>query len=98
MVTTNKKKREILIKLGIFNVFNWTEPYQRLVQIEETIIHPNYDTKFQHNDIALLKIPSIEYSQFIKPICVWSGDQNLREVVGVKATVCEKNTNKLYLS
>lgn len=90
LVSQNKGRREVLIKLGTFNVFNWTEPHQRVIQVKETIIHPDYNMKYQHNDIALIKFSNIEYTQFIKPVCIWSGDRNLGEVVGVKATVCEK--------
>lgn len=40
------------------------------VGIEEQIVHENFNHN-RHNDIALLKLSQyIEYSQFIKPICL----------------------------
>lgn len=41
------------------------------VSVEEQIVHPDYNVRRRHNDIALLRLAKrIVYSDFIKPICL----------------------------
>lgn len=47
------------------------------IEIEEKITHENYNPKSlnQHNDIALLRLSrEVEYTKFIRPICLPFGD------------------------
>ncbi|XP_039481761.1 serine protease grass-like [Drosophila santomea] len=45
-------------------------PYQD-VPIQESVVHEGYHAKTLHYDIALLRLArSIEFSQFVKPICL----------------------------
>lgn len=41
------------------------------ISVAEVIVHPQYTTLTQYNDIALLKLEhDVEFSQWIKPICL----------------------------
>merc|ERR1711915_813130 len=42
----------------------------RHVNIKRVILHPNYDTSTQENDIALLELESYESNDAIHPICL----------------------------
>lgn len=48
------------------------------IPVEEKIVHEGYssNSKNQHNDIALLRLSrSVEYTEFIKPICLPIDDE-----------------------
>lgn len=80
------------------------------VPVEENIVHEDYDanSKDQHHDIALLRLSrNVEYSEFIRPICLPIGN-SLRnfDLAGIalevsgwgKTEVSPSSTKKLKLS
>ncbi|XP_024871471.1 serine protease gd-like [Temnothorax curvispinosus] len=46
-------------------------------------IHPDFNIDASDSDLAILILETpVEFSPFIKPICLWSGSTNLENVVG----------------
>lgn len=73
--------------LGIYDLLKWSDLTSRKIsQVENIHVHPEYNRKY-HNDIAIIEIPKIEYTDYIKPICLWRGDSKLSKIVGSQATV-----------
>ena len=51
----------------------------KLVQPDLGQTHPNYDPYTTNNDVALLRLPKpINYTDYIRPICLPSSDVDLR--------------------
>lgn len=81
---------EVLIALGRHDMVNWMETGSRLEEVAEIIVHPDYrktSTSFDA-DIAVARLRRpIEYSEYIRPICLWRGRNELTDVVGTIGTV-----------
>lgn len=60
-----------------------------MFQINNTIIHPQYNTTNLRNDIAIVKLCTpIQYSDFIQPACLWDEISTKKEDIYYKtATV-----------
>lgn len=82
----------LLVSLGRYRLREWREPGSVNREVEEYRFHPDYkgDVKDQTADsdlaIMILREP-VEFSPFIKPICLWSGSTDLRDVVGLSGYV-----------
>ncbi|KAK2580271.1 hypothetical protein KPH14_012519 [Odynerus spinipes] len=82
----------MLVSLGRYRLREWREPGSVNREVEEYRLHPNYkgDYKDQTADsdlaVLILREP-VEFSPFIKPVCLWSGSTDLRDIVGFSGYV-----------
>ncbi|KAG5330455.1 GD protease, partial [Acromyrmex heyeri] len=73
----------LVVALGRFNLRQWRERGTINREVASYTIHPNYTHEDSgDSDLAILTLrTTVEYSLFIKPICLWTGSNNLDEVV-----------------
>jgi len=71
------------VALGRFNLRQWRERGTINREVASYTIHPDYTNEDSgDSDLAILILrTAVEYSLFIKPICLWIGSNNLDEVV-----------------
>lgn len=78
-----------MLKVGAHNIQDWTDENTKTVNVEDVKLHPFYNGIGLKADIAVLIINSIQFTDFIAPVCLWQGDDNLDLVVGKRGTVCK---------
>ncbi|CAO1415670.1 unnamed protein product [Diamesa serratosioi] len=75
----------ILLVFGAYNLDFVKEPGTVSSYLNRSYIHPDWNTRTDNYDadIALIEVKNtITYSNFIKPVCLWTGDNLLDEVKG----------------
>lgn len=81
---------EIQLLLGRHNLLDWQETGYKIAQVDQIIIHSEYMTKGSSYDadiaVAIMR-NRVEFTEFIRPICLWEGPDNLNGVVGQMGTV-----------
>ncbi|XP_071564067.1 ovochymase-2-like [Temnothorax nylanderi] len=72
------------VALGRFRLREWHEPESVNREVASFKIHPEYaHTINGDSDLAILTLRTpVEFSLFIKPICLWSGSTDLQNVIG----------------
>lgn len=88
--TKNYKPNEVLLWLGRYSLIDWSEVGAISSNVEEIIIHVDYKRQRESYDadIALLVMnKQVEFNQYVRPVCLWSGPPNIHEVEGKKGTV-----------
>lgn len=60
----------------------WTGPEQD-AKVADIIVHPEYDAERFYSDLAVLKLKdSLTRTNYVRPICLWNSDDDLKSVVG----------------
>lgn len=82
--------KEIGVKLGRFNIIEWSEDGSMSTAIESLHIHEDYmktELSFDADLAIMITKTRIEYNAYIRPICMWEGTQNVGDIVGQDGTV-----------
>lgn len=85
-VTIQKTNRginadKLLVYLGKHNLQKWTGQEQD-GKVVEIIIHDEFDSERFYSDIAILKLKdSLQRTNFVRPICLWKFDSDLKLIV-----------------
>lgn len=62
------------ISLGRENL-QGNNPNEESRTVSRIILHPNYDSDTNNNDIALLRLSSpVKFTDYIRPVCLAAGD------------------------
>ena len=84
----SNKKREAetgVVYVGKHNLDNWNEQGSEKRGVERFIVNDEwkpFDIKYDA-DIAIIVMDSaVEYSQYVRPVCVWEFSDNLNDIVG----------------
>lgn len=81
---------DVLLILGRHNILNWMETGMKASQVEKLVIHSDYMSKDNSLDadiaIAILQ-ERVEFTEYIRPICLWEGSDSLSNIVGQFGTV-----------
>ncbi|KAJ8932159.1 hypothetical protein NQ314_014885, partial [Rhamnusium bicolor] len=89
--TETKKYRpqELLIILGKLNIQKWVPMNgEKMIEPESIHIHPDYEPLSSDADIAVLVLSeSVQFTKYIRPLCLWSGRSGINAVVGKEGTV-----------
>ncbi|XP_058448404.1 CLIP domain-containing serine protease B9-like [Malaya genurostris] len=75
----------ILAMPGMYNIDNFFDDNAEFADIESVIPHEEYvaDDDLSDSNVAVLRLKkSLEYSNYIIPICAWRGDNDLASIVG----------------
>uniref|UniRef100_A0A182SAQ3 Peptidase S1 domain-containing protein n=1 Tax=Anopheles maculatus TaxID=74869 RepID=A0A182SAQ3_9DIPT len=61
------------VKVGLYQLYNDTDPNVEIYNLFEIILHPKYDSRKFYNDIALMRPDRvISFATFVVfPICLW---------------------------
>ncbi|KAJ8958022.1 hypothetical protein NQ318_002026 [Aromia moschata] len=91
-VKTESKKfrpQELLIILGKMNIQKWVPANgEKMIEPETIHIHPDYDSMSSDADIAVLVLSeSVQFTKYVRPLCLWDGDMDLNLVVEQQGTV-----------
>uniref|UniRef100_A0A0A1WV43 Serine protease gd n=1 Tax=Zeugodacus cucurbitae TaxID=28588 RepID=A0A0A1WV43_ZEUCU len=80
---------QVVVYLGRHNLENYSEVGAVARDVRNLIIHPDYNgQQLPDADIAILHMQSpVGFSQFIRPICLWSESPDSSYVVGQTAFV-----------
>lgn len=81
---------EITLFLGRYNIENWNEAGYKAAKAEQIVIHNDYMAKDQSYDadIALVIMADrVEYTEYIRPICLWEAADSINSVIGQRGTV-----------
>ena len=87
---SSKKSFSIVARLGAHNLQDWADPNDRLLNVIKIEVHPDFNRENLQNDIAMLSVNTVEFTDFIKPICIWDGDLGQEELVGKKGKVLKQ--------
>ncbi|KAI4455114.1 serine protease gd n-terminus [Holotrichia oblita] len=78
----------LLVYLGKYYLKKWSNPGVQDHQVSKIIRHPQYDSKTYSNDIAVIKLSQpAEFTDFVRPICLWEGARDFNPLVGKFGTV-----------
>jgi len=84
-LTTNETihTNVLVVALGRFYLHQFRQVGTVNREVASYTIHPEYAHAFtSDSDLAILTLrTSVEYSHFIKPICLWSGPTDLQNIV-----------------
>ncbi|XP_058824270.1 serine protease gd-like [Topomyia yanbarensis] len=75
----------ILAMPGMYNIDNFLDDNAKFADIEAVIPHEEYvsDDDLSDSNVAVLRLKkSLEFSDYISPICAWRGDNDLQTIVG----------------
>jgi len=74
---------QITVVLGRFNMNQWHESGVINRKVEKIEIHPDYaHASCADSDLAILTLKTpVEFNNFVRPICLWSGSTDLQDVV-----------------
>lgn len=84
-----KNAVDIILRIGRSNIKEWIpDPNEKYMIAQSVTVHPEYRSLSSNADIAVLKFRTeIEFSKFIRPICLWQGSTDLANVVNQQGVV-----------
>ncbi|XP_030754650.1 prostasin-like [Sitophilus oryzae] len=78
----------LVIYLGKYYLRVWSNPGIQYRKVESIIVHPKFNPMSFSNDIAVLKLSKrAEFTDYVRPICLWEGNNQLDRVVDHIGTV-----------
>ncbi|CAH1393128.1 unnamed protein product [Nezara viridula] len=83
----NWNKDNFEIYFGNHNVEDLKSSSTRVRQVDNIIIHPEYNETNYVADIAVMEFRTIHYDEYISPICLWDGGMSLKPLLGRMGTV-----------
>lgn len=81
---------EVVLFLGRYNIQNWNEAGFKAAPVEQIVIHSDYmskDSSYDADIAVVIMQERVEFTEFIRPICLWELSDNLNTVVGQFGTV-----------
>ncbi|XP_077298835.1 serine protease gd-like [Arctopsyche grandis] len=84
---SSKKSFSLVARLGSHNLQDWADPNDKILNIIKVEVHPNFNRSNLHNDIAVLSVATIQFTDYIKPICIWDGLDSQELIVGKNGKV-----------
>ena len=97
----SNKKRDAetgVVYVGKHNLDNWNEQGSQKRGVEKFIVNEDwkpFDIKYDA-DIAIIVVDSpVEYSQYVRPLCVWEFSDDLNDVVGQLGALAGTNHLKI---
>lgn len=77
----------LLVFMGKYTLNNFGSEVQSSEALEIKV-HPEFDSNTYYNDIAIIILgKSVKYTQYVRPICLWSSSTDLSAVVDKVGTV-----------
>lgn len=88
--TKNYRPHEVVVYLGRYSLVDWSEVGSVAANIDDIVIHSDYKRQRESfdADIAILILTkSVEFTQYVRPICLWPSGSTYQEIDGKKGTV-----------
>ncbi|KAJ8712627.1 hypothetical protein PYW08_007931 [Mythimna loreyi] len=76
--------RELVVKLGVHALDDWADDVTLTVRVMSAAMHDRYDgsSSLQNDIMVMTLMKRVQFSRYIRPACLWSGDTTLSRVVG----------------
>lgn len=79
---------DIEVFLGKYHLRKFSSKGIQNIQVQRIIMHPEYNYKTYVNDIAMIHLARpAEYTDYVRPVCLWSENVDLESVVHKEGTV-----------
>ncbi|XP_046837299.1 serine protease gd-like isoform X1 [Vespa crabro] len=77
----------MVVSLGHYHIRNWNETELTNRKVEEYRLHPDFKDDLKNptadGDLAIIILKNpVNFSPFIRPVCLWSGSNDLEDVIG----------------
>ncbi|CAH2233403.1 jg27231 [Pararge aegeria aegeria] len=89
--------KNLVVRAGVFNLEDWTDDDITVNRgLASAAIHDAYNASTLANDILVMTLTkSVPFSMHIKPACLWSGNTNLKMIVGKSGVVAGWGANEM---
>ncbi|KAJ0173203.1 hypothetical protein K1T71_011379 [Dendrolimus kikuchii] len=80
---------EMLVKVGVYDLNDWTEEHTVTVGIKKITMHDDYNPKvFRNNIIVLTLNKDLLFNNYIRPVCLWREEtKEQKNVIGRNGVV-----------
>ncbi|XP_061722362.1 proclotting enzyme-like isoform X2 [Cydia pomonella] len=88
--------KDIVIKVGVYNLEDWGDDIIVTRTLESAIIHEEFNSTTYANDLLVLTFDkSVEFNNNIRPACLWNGNNDLNRIVGSSGVVAGWGASEL---
>ncbi|XP_058061868.1 serine protease gd-like [Anopheles bellator] len=88
---TLRQADQLAVVPGMFNIDNFSDDENQEREVTTIHVHEEYlheDILVTDSDIAVLVLrQAVTYNDLVRPICLWSGSDNLEQIIGSKGFV-----------
>ncbi|KAI4455097.1 modular serine protease [Holotrichia oblita] len=78
----------LLVYLGKYYLKGWSNPGVQGHHVSKITRHPQYNSDKFANDIAVIRLSHrAEFSDYVRPICLWEGSKDIGQLMGKFGTV-----------
>lgn len=81
---------DVVIYLGRFNIMKWSEKGSFPTEVEQIHVHAEYmktDQSYDADVAVVVMADSVDFTDYIRPICLWDGPDALTDIVGASGTI-----------
>lgn len=81
---------EVVVYLGRHNILDRMEAGVKAAGVKQIVIHSDYlskDTSYDADIAVIIMQERVTFTEFIRPICLWNGSDNLSIIDGLMGTV-----------
>ncbi|XP_063628741.1 serine protease gd-like [Cydia splendana] len=88
--------RDIVVKVGVYNLEDWGDDITVTRTLESATIHEGFNSSTYSNDLLVLTFEkSVEFNTNIRPACLWNGNNDLNRIVGASGVVAGWGSSEL---
>ncbi|KAG6441434.1 hypothetical protein O3G_MSEX001840 [Manduca sexta] len=77
----------LVVIAGVNNYKDLLQVGRQLRTATDIVLHPNYQNEYATADLAIIKVNSFVYTEFVQPICIWGPVYDKTNLFGKEATV-----------
>lgn len=79
---------QIVLYLGKHKLNQFVEDGSQTRQVSKIVVHPSYSGDSHYGDVAVLTLSkNIEYSNFVRPICLWESVNGISDIIDREGSV-----------
>ncbi|PZC86611.1 hypothetical protein B5X24_HaOG206172 [Helicoverpa armigera] len=81
--------KDYLVVAGISKVNKTGNEYYTMqnLTVQNIIVHKKYRPMSSTADLAILKVNTIQFTDYVRPVCIWASSTNKTELFGQEATI-----------
>ncbi|XP_073948148.1 serine protease gd-like isoform X2 [Choristoneura fumiferana] len=88
--------KDIVVKVGVYNREDWGDDGIVTRTLASATIHESYNASTFANDLSVFTFDrSVEFNNYIRPACLWSGKNDLSSIVGSTGVVAGWGASEL---